>query len=80
MKNILDKLRGFFPADPDEAPVAAEERVPWVKVGLLVRNLSLPHLKAVFFTVPVIVFFTISGVFAWLALLVKFLVGIYNLF
>jgi len=85
MANILQKFRDWLsggpPAPPPEEVDPPEPTsVPWIKVGLLARKLSMPHLRAVFFTVPVIVFFTLSGVLAWLVLLVKFVVTLYNLF
>lgn len=87
MTKIIDSIVNIFkpktpdqdvdvtPAEPDE-----DKNIPWFRVGLLARNISLPHLRAVLFTVPVIVFFALSGLLAWIVVVIKFIVTVYNLF
>ena len=61
--------------DPDK-PAAA---VPWVRVGILLKSIPFEKLLPVFISVPTIVFLTISGFIAWVVLLLKFTVGLFNI-
>lgn len=51
------------PVNPDDA--ANPARAAWLKAWLLLRQIDKKKLGAAFFTVPVIVFLTISGLVLW---------------
>ena len=57
------------PVNPDD--VANPARAAWLKAWLLLRQIDKKKLGAAFFTVPVIVFLTISGLLLWAWLLLR---------
>lgn len=65
------------PAPVEEEPVSEPS---WLKIWLSLRKISVEHALAGLLTIPVLLFFAISGVLAWLVLAVKFVIGIYNVF
>jgi hypothetical protein len=82
MGALLDNLVKIFkPTTPDTPTPETPEttNVPWLRVGVILKSIPFEKLFPVFVSVPTIVFLTISGAIAWLALLVKFVVGMFNL-
>lgn len=73
---LLGRLKDWF-AD-DDAAVPAEQ-VSYVRAWLLFRKINVRQLWPVIFSVPVLVFFALSGVLAWLVVFVRFLVSLWNL-
>ena len=74
----------FFPR-PKPTPEPSPEPAPndrdgvlWLKIGLLLRKIPVKRALAGLITVPVLLFFAVSGLIAWLVLVIKFVVGIYN--
>lgn len=65
--------------EPEPAPKDPNGLL-WLKIGLLLRKIPAKQALAGLITVPVLVFFAVSGFIAWLVLAVKFIVGIYNAF
>lgn len=82
MKKIIDLLPDWLkkpqPVIPD-APNDDATRTPYLRVWAILRGVNLKELWPIFVSVPMIVFFAISGLLAWLALIVKFVVGIFGL-
>lgn len=83
MQDLFNRLKKLFnpdkPTEPETQP-DVKKQTPWIKIGRLLRDIDVNKLLVGLVTVPVIVFFTLSGVLAWLVLFVKFVVTIYNLF
>ena len=78
--SFLDRLKKLLghetkPAVPDvPAPVPAETH--YLRALALLRQIDFKKLGPVVFTVPAVLFFAISGVIAWLGLLVGFFIRI----
>ena len=85
MSNIIDELGKLFkPKKPDVQPQPLPvpnfvDKVPYLRVLALLRDVNLKKLWPVFVSVPAIVFFAISGLLAWCVLVVKFVTGIFRL-
>jgi len=83
MNPILDRVTNWWKKDPKPAPVPTPEpdvkAIPWLRVGLILRSIPFSKLKPLFISVPAIVFFALSGVIAWVMLVLKFAVGIFKL-
>lgn len=81
MSKLLDKLGGLWkkptPLQPD-APTTPDS-IPWVRVGVILRSIPFKKLLPAFFAVPTLVFFALSGLVAWVMLLLRFAVNIFNL-
>lgn len=53
--------------DPDAPqPTHDSDRTPWLRIWALLRDINLKELWPVIISVPMIVFFAISGFIAWL--------------
>jgi len=74
---ILDKLKGWLtpatPPAPAPTPKPEPERKPttvadYVRVWQLLRNVQWRQVWPALITIPVIVFFAVSGFVAWAAL------------
>ena len=77
---LFDKLKDWFnTADKDDKPVKPEEQVSYVRAWLLLRKIDIKELWPVIFSVPLLVFFAISGFIAWLVLFARFVVGLWSL-
>jgi len=77
---LLDKLKGWFnTGDKDDNPIKPEEQVSYVRAWLLLRKIDIKNLWPVIFSVPLLVFFAISGFIAWLVLFARFIVGLWSL-
>jgi hypothetical protein len=79
----------FFPPKPkpEPEPVPLPKPSPndpsallWLKIGMILRKIPVQPALAGLITVPLLVFFAVSGMLAWLVLAIKFIVGIYNAF
>lgn len=76
----------FFPRPrPKPTPEPSPEPAPndpdgllWLKIGLLLRKIPVKRALAGLVTVPVLLFFAVSGLIAWTVLAVKFVIEIYN--
>ena len=66
------------PETPDVVP-PKNNGIPLLRIGLILKSIPFKELAPVFFTVPVILFFTISGFLAWLMLALLFIVNIFTL-
>ena len=53
-------------------------RTPWVRVGVILRAIPFQKLLPALVSVPVIVFLTISGFIAWLAVFARFAASMFN--
>ena len=81
MNNPLDAINSLWrkKEKPDENPAPIEiDRTPWVRVGLILRSIPFRKLLPAFASVPVIVFLTLSGLIAWLAVLARFAMSIFT--
>jgi hypothetical protein len=82
MSNLLDRWRDLWKKNPKPDVKPAPEppsAATWVRIGLILRSIPFEKLAPLFISVPVIVFFAVSGFIAWLVLVVKFVVGIFTL-
>ena len=88
MTSILDNIRNLWrkkenkpvvPPVPEPPKPAAPSVIDKLRAVALLREIPFDKLMPVFISVPVIVFFTISGLLAWLALTLKFTLSIFNL-
>ena len=60
------------PPQPTPSPQPeSDDKTPWLRVWLTLRTVNLKELWPVFISVPAIVFFAISGLIAWLYLLLR---------
>lgn len=68
------------PEKPEPAPVPAPAPVPpdadpnstpWLRVWWQLRSLDMKKVGVALFTIPVIVFFAVSGMVAWLWLILR---------
>lgn len=68
------------PLEPDQPPAPEPTNDPkmadYLKVMRLLRQIDFKKLLPVFLTVPALVFFAISGLIAWLAVLCGFFIRI----
>lgn len=79
------KTPDFPPLVPANTPVPQDDgpnRTPWMRVWLTLRQVNLKELWPVVVSVPAIVFFAVSGMIAWLYLIlrgiVRFIAGIFG--
>ena len=81
MSTLVDKWRDLWkkpkPQPTPDVP-ADVTPIPWVRVGLLLRSIPFQKLAPLFVSVPLIVFFALSGLLAWLLLLLRFAVNVFN--
>lgn len=85
---LLDRLRNWWPKpnppqpDPTPAPTPAPtpDRIPYLRVWALLRDVNFKDIWLVLFSVPVLVFFALSGVLAWLVVAVRFLLTLWRVF
>ena len=69
------------PPQPPPPQPETDDKTPWLRVWLALRNVNLKELWPVFISVPAIVFFAISGLIAWIYVCLRALVlGIRSLF
>jgi hypothetical protein len=73
------------PTTPDTTPPTIDsdpDRTPWMRVWLTLRQVNLKELWPVVVSVPAIVFFAVSGMIAWLYLIlrgiVRFIAGVFG--
>jgi len=66
------------PNPTPDSPEPASGGVPWLRVGLLLRSIPFKKLKPVFFTVPALLFFAISGLIAWIVVVLRFAINIFD--
>lgn len=80
MSNPLEILNGLWKKKEEEKKdVPADNgRTPWVRVGLILRSIPFRKLFPALLSVPVIVFLTISGLIAWLAVFARFAASIFS--
>ena len=65
------------PTTPIDTP-KINNGVPWLRVGLLLKSIPFKQLSPVFFTVPELLFFAISGLIAWIVVVLRFAVNIFD--
>ena len=53
--------------------------VSWLRVGLILRAIPFQKLGPVFFTVPIVLFFAISGLIAWVMVMLRFAISVFKL-
>lgn len=53
--------------------------VSWLRVGLILRSIPFQKLGPVFFTVPIVLFFAISGLIAWVMVMLRFAISVFKL-
>lgn len=80
---LLDRLRGWLkPTPPTPTPTPVPDQppgpIPYLRVWALLRSVNFKELWPVLFSVPVLVFFALSGLGAWLVVLVRFLSTIWR--
>lgn len=85
MRWIDNWFKPKTPNFPPLVPASGEDdpkRTPWVRVWLALRQINLKELWPVVVSVPAIVFFAISGMVAWLYLvlrgIVRFIAGVFG--
>ena len=76
MSNPWDTLNGWLrkpktPDLPQPLPVDEPGRTPWLRVWTILRTVNLKELWPLALSVPSIVFFAISGVVAWVYVLLR---------
>lgn len=85
MNKLIEKLGGLWkkpkPPTPDTPapPADTDNAIPWVRVGIILRSIPFKKLLPAFFAVPTLLFFAISGLIAWIMLVLRFAVNIFNL-
>lgn len=62
-----------------DTPPTDDSRVPLLRVYAILKSIQFRKLLPVFVSIPAIVFLAISGFIAWLMVLAKFAVGIFNM-
>lgn len=75
-QNLWRKKQPTNPDKPVDTP--APNNVPWLRVGLLLKSIPFKQLSPVFFTVPALLFFAISGLIAWIVVVLRFAVNIFD--
>lgn len=80
MNKWLEKLSGWFVRPNPDAPTtpASPASIPYLKVWRALKEINFKDLWIVFLTAPVIVFFAVSGLVAWLVVLAKFVLSLLN--
>lgn len=84
MANILDNIKNIWrkkdnkPVVPPEPVKPAPTVIDKLRAVALLREIPFEKLLPLFVGVPAIVF-AISGVLAWLTIMFKFVLGIFNL-
>lgn len=63
------------PTPPDQPQPAG---IPWLRIGFILRSIPFKDLKPVFFTVPALLFFAISGLIAWVVVVLRFAINIFD--
>ena len=83
-RGLLDMLRGLLdkpkPTDDKDPPAPAPESVPYMRVWLLLRKIDIKQLWPVIFSVPLLVFFALSGAIAWFVILIRFICSVWGIF
>lgn len=84
MKNLINKLNDLWkkkpqPENPETPVVDTPGNIPWLRVGVLLRSIPFQKLLPLFVTVPAIVFFAISGFVAWIMVVLKFALSVFNM-
>ena len=80
MSRFWDSLQSLWRrTKPDETPEKAENDIPWLRVGILLRAIPFKKLLPVFISVPAVLFFTISGFVAWLVIFAKFVTSLFRM-
>ena len=61
------------PAPPPPPPVPDEDptKAPWLRIWWILRDIDMKKIGPALLTIPVIVFFAISGMVAWLWLALR---------
>ena len=79
---FLGKLRDWLDGDKTEPAIDELEgdRVSYVRAWLLLRKIEFKRLWLVFFSVPVLVFFAVSGFIAWCVVFIRFILNLWAVF
>lgn len=82
--SLLDRLRGLLKPAPPPAPTPAPVPdqppgpIPYLRVWALLRSVNFKELWPVLVSVPVLVFFALSGLVAWLVVAARFVVSLWR--
>jgi hypothetical protein len=82
MKNLWDRLSDLLkkkpvppqPPRPDTAP----DRVPYLRIWAVLSKINMRELWPALLSIPVLLFFAISGVLAWVVVVCRFLVNLWR--
>ncbi|NDC55414.1 MAG: hypothetical protein EBZ69_01065 [Alphaproteobacteria bacterium] len=80
---LLDAWRNLWKKKPTPLPAPTPDQpqpagIPWLRIGLILRAIPFKELKPVFFTVPALLFLAISGLIAWIVVVLRFAVNIFD--
>lgn len=83
MKNLWDRLSDLFKKKPDgpvpdPSPGPAPDRVPYLRIWALLGKINMRELWPAVVSIPVLLFFAISGLLAWVVIVLRFLVNIWQ--
>lgn len=84
MSTLVDTLNSFWrKKKPEPTPVSPDAKpntggIPWLRVGILLKSIPFKKLAPAFLSIPVIVFFAVSGLLAWIMLFLRFAVNIFT--
>jgi hypothetical protein len=57
--------------EPEPTPDADHTTAPWLRIWFMLRSIDMKRIGPALLTIPVIVFFAISGMVAWLWLALR---------
>lgn len=81
--SLWDNVTGLWRKKDDTKPTVPENKktgpAPLIRIYAILRSIQFKKLWPVFVSVPAIVFLAVSGLIAWVAVLVKFAVGVFRL-
>lgn len=79
-ESLLDRLKKLLkptvPVTPDTPVVPEQSRPKYLQAWAILRQIDFKKLAPAVFTVSTVLFFAISGLIAWLGLLVGFFIRI----
>ena len=75
-ESLWDRLTRLLGRPTPDTPAPAPVETHYLRALAILRQIDFKKLAPVVFTVPAVLFFAISGVIAWLGLLVGFFIRI----
>jgi hypothetical protein len=63
---------------PDKPAVPDSNGILLLRIGLILKSIPFKQLGPVFFTVPALLFFAISGLIAWIMVVLRFAINIFD--